>query len=769
MYRALQQPTFEYKTDLEDRDAHPCKVLSKAYRAKPKGAAVVNVKPSIALACLQSVPLDEKRNLALLQYITPFVQFQSTLEVLANPPETYLFPGVDVLGGLKVMEKKLQNHEYKTQYEFMTDLRSIFAASNDNHFDYTPALLHLLQFARPDLKLISLSEDGIQIPQVFMFEDIARGNQGKLSYTPSAIVTIDGTPITEWLENDAIYSSGNFQDPDAQFNSLFGSLQSLASGASGRSTYSFWDTPDSYTVKFKNGTRQTIENGIVFSGSANFTDIESGEDVHNNFEIPPSSVPDENEMGQTEMAEASRTSSDIKTPTGFPKAIAKHSLGNIGGYFLEDDGYKDTAVLSIAGFVPLEFNDDFNSTSFILEARSVVVELFKKAQKDGRDKLIIDLSANGGGLVNLADEIYRLIFPDGDLSAFNRYRANDALKVLSEVDYDALNENLITKSSFYPINAAGEHVKSGKEWFGPHIAGKQNVTEAVINDFHEPLIDGTNFYYNGVNKKYTVLDKAVFKPENILIITDGTCASACTIFTGYLTRSHNIRTLAFGGRHLHEAMQAMGGVRGSRLTQNSAILTAVSTVIEGVKENDKEGKKLIKAARDVLPSSQDSPLLPLIKGESGGKINSLNAYGRDDLDGYPLHFQYQAANCRLFYTQGMTKDVVEQWRRAYGVAWNKERCVKGSTTNADGTMGNDTVKYSSRVRSRASPMANPGALSTNKHPIPPKTPTNSSCTSTSTPMPPPSHTAHSDAPKTLVLSATGLTCLMLFVGGLFAI
>lgn len=135
MHQARDLPSFITSRDLSDADAKnwPCKSLSQAYEeANPlreKGEPVIlAIPPSVGIACLKSVPLDKKRDLELLDYLQPLIEFQSTLEILADPPKEYLFPGVDVLGGFDTIRSRLENNKYKTQYEVMTDLRSIVSS-----------------------------------------------------------------------------------------------------------------------------------------------------------------------------------------------------------------------------------------------------------------------------------------------------------------------------------------------------------------------------------------------------------------------------------------------------------------------------------------------------------------------------------------------------------------------------------------------------------------------------------------------------------------
>jgi len=85
----------------------------------------LDLRPSVATACLESVPLNKQKNLQLLTYLKPFLELQSTIGIISNPPEEYLLSGVDFPGGLDAMQSKLENNEYKSQTEFVNDLMSL--------------------------------------------------------------------------------------------------------------------------------------------------------------------------------------------------------------------------------------------------------------------------------------------------------------------------------------------------------------------------------------------------------------------------------------------------------------------------------------------------------------------------------------------------------------------------------------------------------------------------------------------------------------------
>ncbi|KAJ3457627.1 hypothetical protein FSOLCH5_012205 [Fusarium solani] len=705
MHEGRNEPSFISARDYTNSDAEPCKILSQVYEesnTEPGKAAFLQIPVSVGIACLKSVPLDKERDLALLDYLEPLISFQSTLEVLADPPEGYLFPGVNVLGGLDTIRDNLNKDKYKSQYEVMTDLRSLFAAANDLHFDYPPALLNTFLYVRRGLDFESISSNGLSLPQMFHSIDVVRGNQGNLDYYPSAIKSIDGIPIYKWLEEDAAHNTNNMNDPDAQFNNLFSTLPRAAVGMAGTTLITQFEIPDKYTIKFYNGSTLEVVNEIAIPATVDFSGIESGEDFHEYFEIPHNKT--SKKPSGNERRAASTTSANLP---GYPKPVVKHSKNSLAGYFLEGEGYEKTAVLSILSFLPIGFDfstlADFNFTEYVAEGEEVLGEFIEKAKKAGRDKLIIDVSANGGGSLALAQSIYQVLFPDGEFTTFGRYRATEALAAASEADYETLLNVLITKSNEWPIDTKGKPIEEGKEWFGPYtIKGGQNMTAAFqsnLGRFEDDEDSGNE----------TPAAKAPWKPENILIITDGTCASACTVLTGWLTRNYGIRTVAIGGRPLHLAMQAMGGVKGTLLSFHSDFVSATASFLSGVK-NDKKALKILQDHEDAFPSLDDPPLLPLTDGANAGKVNALSGYTEDDVDGYPVHFRYEAANCRLFYTQRMLADPSETWRHVSAVGWNGAPCVSGSTVNTDGTIGDKALKYDVRVRSRARGVQGPGSL-----------------------------------------------------------
>lgn len=118
-------------------------LVAESFRAAPPDTTAIAIYPSLALACLKSVPVDVERDTSLIDYLLPYVQFHSTLGYLLDPPTGYLIPGFDVVGGLEEIKSKLFRGGYSNQWEFAWDLQRIFVGASDGHFYYQPSLLDI--------------------------------------------------------------------------------------------------------------------------------------------------------------------------------------------------------------------------------------------------------------------------------------------------------------------------------------------------------------------------------------------------------------------------------------------------------------------------------------------------------------------------------------------------------------------------------------------------------------------------------------------------
>lgn len=555
------------------------------------------------------------------------------------------------------------------------------------------------------MTIASISPDGVQPPRIYLADDIF-GRRPNSTLTASPLVLVDGQPVEAFVEKETAQLPQNFQDPDAQYNSasLSPALNALGGGFSLDNTV--FEIPDNYTLTFENGTTLVVQNAITALSDSNLSGIRSGQDIRDRFEIPSQKKKKKPQDGPGPDQPQQRPPPPKPEPTilGYPVPVAKHSTNVVSGYLLNDSESRDTVVLSILAFDPLiggvSLDSEESVGAFLSEARDVVSKTFQAAEAEGRDKLVIDMSGNPGGLLDLADLLYAEVVPGGKFDAFDRFRSNDNLQVTGEiVPYKELAGTLVGPQGL-PQAPGNKTIDKEADFVGPFTVQGQNVTAPFQTDKTKALVEQPKkIFLKGYGPGETGQPAPRFKPEKTVIMTDGTCASACTIFTGLLVRNFNVRTVAMGGRAMQQPMQAIGGVRGSQIFDFDDIRRNANSL--GDVARDAGQRNRLRRAADKLPSLDDAPLLPAIDDAGQGSVNYRNAYAEDDVDGLPLHFQYEAANCRLFYTAKMMQDVSETWRQAARVAWRNGTCVAGSTVNQDGTMGAGKVALSDAVRGRA--------------------------------------------------------------------
>jgi len=129
------------------------------------------IKPSLAHACLKSVPLHADTALKQIEYLRPIFEWHSTLDYLKKPPAGYLSEGVDVLGELDKMAANLRGKgakKYKKEFDFLADLYTLTSVRvRDFHFSYNTLLLDLFTF-QMGVEFVSISKDGFASPEIFL-------------------------------------------------------------------------------------------------------------------------------------------------------------------------------------------------------------------------------------------------------------------------------------------------------------------------------------------------------------------------------------------------------------------------------------------------------------------------------------------------------------------------------------------------------------------------------------------------------------------------
>lgn len=203
-------------------------------------SAIPTVPAELAYECLTSIPFNSSAAVAFLDSVRPYLDWQTTISYLKDPPAEYaekVQAPYDFYANYERIYETAKSDAYSSEYAFGFDVYRCFQRAHDGHFVlYPDSVTEIFSFGRTT-PLISVSVDGTDIPEVFVYSDILEASYGNETFTPSSIAQIDGVDSTEWLLNFSEY--GSLQDPDALWNNMFYLLAQVSLGAGGTGTGTF--------------------------------------------------------------------------------------------------------------------------------------------------------------------------------------------------------------------------------------------------------------------------------------------------------------------------------------------------------------------------------------------------------------------------------------------------------------------------------------------------------------------------------------------------
>ncbi|KIX01680.1 uncharacterized protein Z518_09406 [Rhinocladiella mackenziei CBS 650.93] len=663
---------------------------SSAYlAAKPEATGVI-IDAELAYECLKSVPNYQEPAMDLLNSLRTFLEFQSTKEYLRDPPSGFLFPALDLDLEWDNIQKKVEGGEYESEYDMQIDIVSLLNSARDGHLHWEGDVVGAFTFIRNiGNGLAAVSSDGEQTPQVYLVDDlitIDSESQKVLpvtSYTPSPVESIDGVDVVSFLLTQSL--DARSQDPDALWNQLFFSL--------GRPSYQTFQIPTYYpgtstNITLANGTTREYPN--VATVNVPLDGLATGDDAYSAFcpgafesvtAIPSSS------------AAATSTSASPSAPTipGYPYPVIKHSAGSVAGYYLNDTGFTDVAVLQVREFqsatdISLDYEREF---------QTVVQKFLDAAVRTGKRKLIIDLQGNSGGLVDLGTDLFAQLFPSIPPNSKSNMRDNLGFYILGSIasnnitDAEKTSDEDLAENLYVPlayqtvVDPDMRHYPDFQSFYGPYEVYGGKFSAFFQNNYTDPNSSdfaGQGIIITGTNNRTGF--RQPFAPQDIVVLLDGLCASTCTVFSEYLKSYANVQFITVGGRPQTGPMQAVGGVKGVQVFPFDTTITPWWVDLYQSPQN---------TLMDLANGSiwENFTYLPVLREfrYAGGGVNGRNHFRIGDKTETPLQFVYEAADCRMWWTREMLYDPTFLWARVANMAFQERRgtqfnskyCVKDST------------------------------------------------------------------------------------------
>lgn len=696
--------------------------MSSAYISLFPSATQAVVPAQAAENCLKSVPIDKKEDLALIDELKLYINWQSNLAYLRDPPEGYTEPRVDIDEELDRIRNDLSDGKYNDEYTLLYDISTSISKCYDFHFGFRPDIRNVFRFRRgnvgktlkDEFALVSVSSDGKELPKLYNYYDIINSEE-----KASPISQINNQSAEDFVQKwSEVFE---YHEDHARYNRLFPNQAQISTGVIvnyfGRA-----NVPDgdyTYVTHENKSSIRYFNNAIVSLDS--FDGVEDGKAFADRFlnQGPPQAT----ETGlKAKRATATLTGSPTTaaTATGFPKPEILHSEAVIGGYYLSGNGYDDVAVLSVPSFNPETENGP-------VEFQDLIGTFLKNATSNGKKKLVIDLRGNGGGRVFLGYDLFKQLFPSMDPYGASTFRANQAFNitglfftaVLENVTYeDALADfeaaGLQSQiATLWPsifnyknaINIDGSNFTSWEDYFGPQVRNGDNFTVPQRKDLNNFFSDDLNIDVTGYRTRADKLEKKQpFDANNIVLLQDGGCGSTCAVFSEFMKMQGGVQQVVVGGMPKKGAMQGVAGSKGSQVYSFNQVYEQAAMAYEQLpqyrkKLNETELGQLVFAKRPLMRSAYQT------NGLSSSGINLRDNIRMNDTSVTPLEFVYEAADCRLFYTADMIRDVTNVWKKTVDAHWGdaKSVCVEGSTGDKTSIAGGATTQASTEKKKSAAP------------------------------------------------------------------
>ncbi|KAK8008103.1 hypothetical protein PG991_010654 [Apiospora marii] len=643
---------------------------------------------SDAFDCLRSVPFNDAVALRFIDYYNQTMQFQTTWSLLKNPPEGYQQPAVDLQQGLADLRNNVTNNVYKNQYAFESDLQYLIYQVHDTHVDLSAGVLAAFTFGSP-YSIMSASIDGKQEPKLWIEDDILDHANNPGGFEPSPIALINGEDPVEYLTRFAAINSQGTLEPHADWNQLMGSpamdIQGSVSSFAGGATFY---PGDELNFTMANGTIipanwVAVYNELYFTGP-----LVTGGDFYNYFVLGllPASYDDTPlpdffnssanweaeyylEEDDTFMANWSDiTPAYPEDPIVVQDGLYVASDQVVTGYLLPDIS---TGVLSLPTFNQF----DTAKETFI----DAITNLIQNATSHGMERLVIDVQQNWGGDPFAGSHKRSHLMADVLGTTFTEYW--DRLSIDDEDEVDGKLELMGREWVVTPrINAETEqNFTSWEEYAGPVAYGEDSFSKPERYNLSNVNFDMAEFGgWIPMDYVEPPTEEQPYSASNIVILTDGLCASTCALFVEMMTQA-GVRTVVVGGRPEAGPMQAASGTRAA------AMYTAAALDDDFVNATD-----IVALNGDYRPSNDSLVLLNALPRDTGMWVNSAGFSLRDQVrsadDPEPLQLKYQPADCRLYWTLDNVVNFTRLWTDVATVTWEDSgRCVAGSTSSRSTT------------------------------------------------------------------------------------
>jgi hypothetical protein len=282
---------------------------------------------------------------------------------------------------------------------------------------------------------------------------------------------------------------------------------------------------------------------------------------------PPVSAQTARKQPLNVMLDTSPPSDIVLPPPLQPALPAINGSRSVSQFYMLKDG--KTGVMALGSF------SDTTLNPLLLG----MLQGLQSLQSLGATQLIVDVSNNGGGFICAAHWLHRIIagpksttVPQSGLDTKARDGPLAQLITNQIVENNADPQNLLLYNPINWANASDVFFAPGTNWLQPPVLttinGRADAFSQRLGEECAPF---------GVPGGFPVAppDTALFDPKKVVIVSNGRCASSCSLFSVTMAKEEGSKTAVIGGKQ--DVQQQYCGTVGGQSTDFSTIDTEVKS------------------------------------------------------------------------------------------------------------------------------------------------------------------------------------------------
>ncbi|RDB27918.1 Peptidase S41 family protein ustP [Hypsizygus marmoreus] len=578
------------------------------------------VSPKDVRACFTSMKVDQTLKLNIIDVINKTLAFHTSTNYEIRAPQPFT---ADVHEELLADLARIRAQSYKSDYDLHIDLSRSVKRLNDGLYAITPSLkLPYIDFLKAafvnflpiPLALITGANGTQEVhiaPEAFtvasaefpdqidVWQNALPGSlKGKLEMLSGAkVLLIDGKAPFDAVDANSLIT-GSFQAFGTRQNSFFSSYQIAAAGWTyimGNFTQQSLPLSDQVTLIIQRvGSTRPEAVTIPYRsriGAINpFTDTASyltsnckavpgtnGVDIFarsisslGSLDRPitkfqqqnPISAATERQHPVNVILDASPPSDVVLPPTLVPSLPTVPGSRNAAQFYLLKDG--KTGVLALGSFSDNDFNAFLNS----------MLEGLVALKSQGATQLVVDVSNNGGGFICAAHWLHRIIvgpksttIPQAGLDT----QARDgplAQLIVKQIISGNLDPNLdLLYNPLQWTDANSQPFSANEDWLQPPVV-------KIINGHRDAFSQRLGEECQG-SFPTEPPGAGLFEGSKVVIVSNGRCASSCSLFSITMAKLEGAKTVVIGGKQ--GVKQEYCGTVGGQSTDFSTIDTEIKS------------------------------------------------------------------------------------------------------------------------------------------------------------------------------------------------